>query len=155
MSVDVGAIVEGKVTGITKFGAFIDLGNGMTGLCHISEIADSYVREVGDHLQNGQAVTVKVITVDPRGKVSLSIRQAVEKPAGAPEPRNAPRQEFSRESGGYGERRSYSDNRRGPRSSGPKGFEDLLSGFMKDSDDKLRDFKKQKSNRRGNGYNNR
>ena len=75
MPVEVGTIVKGKVTGITKFGAFIEMEGGGTGLCHISEIADGYVKDVNDHLTDGQEVTVKVIG-DKGGKISLSIRQA-------------------------------------------------------------------------------
>lgn len=79
--VEIGNVVEGVVTGITNFGAFIQLPDGKTGLCHISEIADNYVKSVADYLKETQQVKVKVISVDDKGKVSLSIRQAEPKPA--------------------------------------------------------------------------
>ncbi len=74
MPVEVGAVLEGRVTGITKFGAFVDLSEGQTGLVHISEIADTYVKDINDFLQEGQEVTVKVINMKD-GKIGLSIRQ--------------------------------------------------------------------------------
>ncbi|MBO8127100.1 MAG: S1 RNA-binding domain-containing protein [Firmicutes bacterium] len=74
MPVEVGAIIEGRVSGITKFGAFVDLENGQTGLVHISEIADTYVKDIHDFLQEGQDVKVKVINMSD-GKIGLSIRQ--------------------------------------------------------------------------------
>lgn len=74
MPLEVGAILEGRVTGITKFGAFVDLPEGKTGLVHISEIADTYVKDINDFLQEGQEVKVKIINMKD-GKIGLSIRQ--------------------------------------------------------------------------------
>lgn len=74
-----GAVVEGMVQGITRFGAFIELPDGRVGLAHISEIADTYVRDVKDFLQEGQRVKVRVLNVADNGKVGLSIRQARER----------------------------------------------------------------------------
>ena len=76
MPVQVGAIVEGTVSGITNFGAFIDLEKGKTGLVHISEVADEYVKDIHDYLKNRQKVKVKVLSVESDGKISLSIKQA-------------------------------------------------------------------------------
>ena len=76
MSVTVGSILEGVVKGITVFGAFIELPEGETGLVHISEVADAYVRDVKDYLNEKDHVKVKVINVDPKGKIGLSIKQA-------------------------------------------------------------------------------
>ena len=73
MEFGVGSIVDGKVTGITKFGAFVALPEGRSGLVHISEIAYSYVNEVSDHLKEGQEVKVKVIAIKD-GKLSLSMK---------------------------------------------------------------------------------
>lgn len=87
MGLEVDSILEGKVTGITKFGAFVALPEGKSGLVHISEIANSYVTDVNEHLQLGQTVKVKVINITPEGKVNLSIKKAAPR-----EPReNAPR----------------------------------------------------------------
>jgi S1 RNA binding domain protein len=75
MSIEVGSIVEGVVTGITNFGAFIELPGGVTGLVHISEVADAYVKDVRDYLKDKEKVKVKVIAMD-KGKIGLSIKQA-------------------------------------------------------------------------------
>lgn len=73
-----GNIVEGVVQGITRFGAFIELGNGLVGLVHISEIADTYVKDINDFLHEGDRVRVKVLNVR-EGKIGLSIKQAKER----------------------------------------------------------------------------
>ena len=76
MSIEVGSKLEGKVTGITNFGAFVELPNGSTGLVHISEVADNYVKDINDHLKVGDMVEVKVMNVGADGKIGLSIRKA-------------------------------------------------------------------------------
>ena len=80
MEFGVGSVVEGKVTGLTKFGAFVSLPEGKSGLVHISEIAYTYVNEVKDHLQEGQEVKVKVIGIDDAGRINLSIKKAQDPP---------------------------------------------------------------------------
>ena len=80
MELTVGAVLDGKVKSITNFGAFISLPENKTGLVHISEVADSYVNDVSEFLKVKDTVKVKVINVDDKGKVGLSIRQAKEKP---------------------------------------------------------------------------
>ena len=94
MELVVGAIVDGKVTGITKFGAFVSLPEGRSGLVHISEIAYTYVNEVSDHLHEGQEVKVKIIGIDQSNRINLSIRQV------EPPPQRPPRQ--GRPGGGGG-----------------------------------------------------
>ena len=89
MAIEVGAKLEGKVTGITHFGAFVDLSGGVTGLVHISEIADNYVKDVKDHLKLDDVVKVKVINVDKDGKIGLSIKQAIDRPEGQHPQRSA------------------------------------------------------------------
>ena len=89
MTFEVGTILEGKVTGITKFGAFVSLPEGRSGMVHISEIASSYVKEVTDHLSMGQQVRVIVLGEDERGRISLSIKKAVEQ-----KPKEPPSQSF-------------------------------------------------------------
>jgi len=76
MPIELGSVLEGVVTGITNFGAFIELPGGETGLVHISEIAEVYVKDVHDFLKASDRVTVKVISVDPKGKIGLSMKQA-------------------------------------------------------------------------------
>ena len=80
MEFGVGSILEGKVTGITKFGAFVSLPEGKSGLVHISEIAYTYVNDVKDHLKEGQEVKVKVIGIDDNGRINLSIKKAMDPP---------------------------------------------------------------------------
>ena len=74
MELTVGAILEGKVKSITKFGAFISLPENQTGMVHISEITHAYVNDIHDHLTEGQDVKVMVIGLD-NGKINLSIRR--------------------------------------------------------------------------------
>ena len=93
MEFGVGSILEGKVTGITKFGAFVSLPEGKSGLVHISEIAYSYVNDVKDHLKEGQEVKVKVIGIDENGRINLSIKKAMDpppRPAGQGRPGGRP-----------------------------------------------------------------
>ena len=76
MDLAVGAIVEGKVTGITKFGAFVALPEGKSGMVHISEVASTFVNDIKDFLQEGQQVKVKIINIDQAGRINLSIKKA-------------------------------------------------------------------------------
>lgn len=76
MQIEVGLIYEGKVTGITKFGAFVDIGEGKSGMVHISEVANSYVKDINDVLKLGDNVRVKLVAINPEGKLSFSIKQA-------------------------------------------------------------------------------
>lgn len=131
MALEIGSIVEGKVTGITKFGAFVALPEGKSGLVHISEIANTFVNDVAEHVQMGQAVKVRVLNVTPDGKINLSIKKAVDPPARperrVSEPRPAPRAaEVMAE--------AVVD---GP--SGNKEFEDRLKKFMQESDSRIAD----------------
>ena len=105
MEFGVGSVLEGKVTGITKFGAFVSLPEGKSGLVHISEIAYSYVNDVKDHLKEGQEVKVKVIGIDENGRINLSIKKAMDpppRPAGAAaksqRPRASPKSPLPRQS---------------------------------------------------------
>ena len=135
MPVEIGKVVEGTVTGITNFGAFIQLPEGKTGLCHISEVADDYVKDISTYLKEKQKVMVKVITIDGNGKISLSIRKAKENP---PKKVNQPVQiDWQKKNGDLG-----------------LSFEDKLSKFLKDSDERQQQLKAHlKDSRRGNGFN--
>ena len=77
MQLEVGEIYEGKVTGITKFGAFVSFEGGRTGMVHISEVAPVFVNEIKDFVTEGQVVKVKVLSISEEGKVSLSIKKAL------------------------------------------------------------------------------
>jgi S1 RNA binding domain protein len=112
MEFAVGAILEGKVTGITKFGAFVALPGNKTGMVHISEIAHAYVSDISEYLTVGQEVKVKVIALDPAGKINLSIKKTVEPP-----PRQG-RSDRPQRSGDRGEREGRGDR---PQRSGNRG----------------------------------
>lgn len=144
MEFGVGSIVEGKVSGITKFGAFVTLPEGKSGLVHISEIAYSYVNDVHDYLSEGDQVKVKVIGIDDAGRINLSIKKVTEpppRPAARPAARPAPRQQSP------GRERSFTPA--APKE--PATFEDRLKQFMAASDSKLSDLRsaERRSSRRG------
>jgi len=168
MAIEVGAKLEGKVTGITHFGAFVDLSGGVTGLVHISEIADNYVKDVKDHLKIDDVVTVKVINVDKDGKIGLSIKQAIDRPEGYVPPQRErpagdrfPRQGgpgggggFPRQGGpggGGGDRFPRGGGGRGGFKSAPgkPSFEDKMSRFLKDSEERISSLKKNTEGKRG------
>ena len=87
MQLEVGAILEGKVTGITKFGAFVELEGGKTGMVHISEVAPTFVREIRDFVTEGQTVKVKVLSIGEDGKISLSMKKSGPAPSAGSPPR--------------------------------------------------------------------
>lgn len=166
MEFDVGSILEGKVTGITKFGAFVSLPGGRSGLVHISEIAYSYVNDVKDFLTEGQEVKVKVIGIDDNNRINLSIKKAMDPPPrppmaqGMPRQGGAPRQSFApRQGGGGAPRQGGGAPRQGGRPGGfrsaqpaePESFEDRLKQFMQTSDSKLSEMRylEKKNSRRG------
>ncbi|MBR1659141.1 MAG: S1 RNA-binding domain-containing protein [Oscillospiraceae bacterium] len=147
MQVEVGAILDGKVTGITNFGAFVALPGGKSGLVHISEVANTYVRDVHEFLSEQQEVRVKVIGVSPQGKISLSIKQAApapppreRRPERSAVPRPAPMRSAAQDAPGDG----YV-----PRSSGDQQFEDKLKRFMQESDGKMSGNKLFQQQRKG------
>jgi S1 RNA binding domain protein len=150
MQLEVGNIVEGKVTGITKFGAFIELPGGKTGMVHISEISNTYVKEISDHLSDNQVVKVKILSISEDGKISLSIKKCLE---AAPQP--APQQQRKPFPGGRGGGRggSVGWNPKRVDPSDKLNFEDMLANFKKTSDDKMSDLKRgtevRRSSRRG------
>ena len=149
MELEIGAIQEGKVTGITKFGAFVLLPGGKSGLVHISEIANAYVNDVNDYLKVGDAVKVKILSVNEAGKINLSIKQAqpsAPRPAYTPRPAqpaaNAPRPANTYRSAPP----------RGGEVAPPTGdasFEDKLKQFMQQSDSKINDSKLYADRRSG------
>ena len=146
MEFGVGSVLEGKVTGITKFGAFVSLPEGKSGLVHISEIAYSYVNDVKDHLKEGQEVKVKVIGIDENGRINLSIKKAMDpppRPAGQARPMGRPMGRPGGHTGG--------GFRGKPAPAEPASFEDRLKQFMAASDSKLSELRQseRRSSRRG------
>ena len=90
MQIEVGAILEGKVTSITKFGAFVELPENRTGMVHISEVSTGFVKEITDHLQENQVIKVKVIEIDQNGRINLSIKQLLDQPQQQQRPARRP-----------------------------------------------------------------
>lgn len=149
MSLEIGLIVEGKVVSITKFGAFIELPNGHTGLVHISEISSEYVKEVKDFLKKDDKIKVKIIGKNKKGKFDLSIKQAK-----LPEPvQEKPVQKKKFRSPGEGEQKS-SPGQGFSRKPGVN-FEERLAQFLKDSEERQLDLKKNTEAKRSKGRYNR
>ena len=140
MAVEIGSIVEGKVTGVKKFGAFVALPGGETGMVHISEVSNGYIEELSDVLSEGQEVKVKVMSKSPEGKIALSIKRTVEAPPRAPRPQRA-------DTGRVWQPRPSSASPQGEQS-----FEDMMSQFKSRSEEKISDLKKVTEARRGGGY---
>ncbi len=166
MAVEVGNILEGKVTGITDFGAFIDLPEGKSGMVHISEVAPTFVNKITDFLQEGQTVKVKVLSVGENGKISLSIKKAMDNQS-----KSEKNDRFDKR-----ERRDFNGNRSGKQFRGNKkfdsksrdsvssvtspgnfewqssrrnesaSFEDLMSKFKQTSEEKFSDLKRGSEN---------
>ncbi|MDR2615857.1 MAG: S1 RNA-binding domain-containing protein [Oscillospiraceae bacterium] len=157
MELEIGSVVTGKVTGITKFGAFVEVAQDRKGLVHISEIAGTYVSEVSDYLTVGQEVTVKVIGMES-GKLNLSIKAAL--PQSQEREARSPRgSDDTRSRRDFGESRrerqprddADSARERADDERKPASFEDRLQKFMKDTDNKfsgLLQFSNRKGSRR-------
>lgn len=127
MSIGVGEVMEGTVTGITNFGAFVQLPEGKSGLVHISEISHDYVEKVSDYLKKNQKVKVKVLSITGDNKISLSIRQA--------KPKSNKPSEI--------DWNSVDDKQKG------MSFEDKLNSYLKDSSEKISQMK-TRDNRKSN-----
>lgn len=148
MQIQVGDLVEGKVTGLTKFGAFVGLPENKTGMIHISEVSYTYVNDITDFLKEGQEVKCKVIGIDEKGKISLSLKKVTEQ---QPE-----KQEFQ-------QRRPAHNNNSANRKpnvwqgSGAKqtqdphdlSFEDMMTKFKQVSDEKMGDLKRATEGKNG------
>ncbi|MCL1820473.1 MAG: S1 RNA-binding domain-containing protein [Oscillospiraceae bacterium] len=119
MAIGVGDIVGGKVTGITKYAAFVALDGGKSGMVHISEISHNYVNDIREHLREEQEVTVKVIGIDETGRINLSIKKT------APPPMTRERQPMRA-------------------SAAPQTFEDKLKQFMHDSESRVSGMKSER-----------
>lgn len=146
MSIEVGSKLTGKVTGITHFGAFVELPEGATGLVHISEVADNYVKDINEFLKVGDEVLVKVMNVGDDGKIGLSIRKAQDRPA-RPESTSRPERSFhsQRPNRPHGGNRSSRPSQARPSVS----FEDKMSRFLKDSEERISTLKRQTESKRG------
>lgn len=161
MQLEVGNIYEGKVTGITKFGAFVELDAKTTGMVHISEVANTFVNEIKDHLQEGQIVKVKVLTVGEDGKISLSIKKALPREERPRQPREGNNGSNNQNRGGNrfgGDKKPSAPKSTQPEQYEPrqstlpksdnKSFEEMLSKFKLNSEEKMSDLKHIYDNRR-------
>lgn len=153
MQFEEGAIVSGKVTGLTDFGAFVELEGGKTGMIHISEVASNYVKDIREHVSVGQEVKAKIISISPEGKISLSIRKLNDQPKEKEQRPQRPQKP-------RGERRP-ANVWNGQKSSAPpagekQSFEDMMARFKQISDEKMTDLKRASDSKRGSaGYSRR
>lgn len=136
MQLTVGDIYDGKVSGITSFGVFVDLPEGKTGMVHISEVAGTYVKEIKDFVSVGQTVKVMVLAISPEGKIGLSMKRAVEKKPATPPKKMC----------GAGQVDSFEFR---PKQETDMSFEDMMNKFKRSSDEKMGDLKKVIDARRG------
>ena len=150
MQLSVGTVVEGKVSKITNFGAFINIDGGGSGMVHISEVANTYVKDINEHLQVGDSVKAKVVAINENHKIALSIKALL-----PPEPK--PQQNRSRD--GQRENRDSRGSRgnntyiyQPPKPYTPAtgdAFEDMMARFKRTSDDKMSDLSRVMDTRRG------
>ncbi|MBR6554932.1 MAG: S1 RNA-binding domain-containing protein [Clostridia bacterium] len=146
MELEIGAIYEGKVTGITKFGAFVQLPGGKSGMVHISEIANSYVDDISKFLKDGQQVQVKLIGIDQANRINLSIKKALpqeERPQQQDRPQRAPRP--YRPAAGKPQAPAAPAVPLTPEEE----FENKLKAFMQSSESRMSDVRSQKDRRSG------
>lgn len=141
--VSVGSILDGKILSIMPFGAFVSIGSNQSGLVHISEVSNEYVKDINEHLKKGDSVKVKVIKIDDSGRISLSIKQAIEKTKPVKN-----KQTSAKENGPV--RPADVDLFKKPETD--LSFEDKLSKFKQDSDEKIQALKKNADSKRSGGY---
>ena len=134
MELAVGQIVEGKITGITAFGVFVDIGEGKSGLVHISEVSRTYVNDLNEFVKIGDVVKAKVLNIGDDGKISLSMKKALE-----PEKRE-PRERRERKPAANIVDSSYVWT---PKKTESASFEEMMSRFKQPSDEKFSDLKKK------------
>lgn len=138
MALEIGSIVEGKVTSVMPFGAFVSLPENKSGLVHISEITKEYINDINDYIKQGDNVKVKVIGTDKSGRINLSIKKAVsEKRAKTAEPSGPIRP---------------ADIDWSAKPDEDLSFEDKLSRFKKDADEKMLALKRSNESKRSGGY---
>ena len=137
---EVGAITEGKITSLTSFGAFVSLPDNKSGMVHISEVSDSFVKDIKEFLKVGDSVKVKVIGISEEGKISLSIRKAQE-PKEKPQPRQNRSDRAPRPNVWQGQAKQKKE---------AMSFEDMMAHFKQVSDEKMTDLKHAGESRRGN-----
>lgn len=153
MQVEEGKILTGKVTGVTNFGAFVELYGGVTGLVHISEISTAYVKDINDHVKVGDSVDVKVLAPDKKGKIGLSIKQVMQERGEAAPARQSrfekkPRTPKLPETDLHAQPMEFEWGRS---FDSDMSFEDKLNKFKQASDEKMHDIKRNMESKRGRG----
>lgn len=143
MAIEIGSIVEGEVSGIMAFGAFVTLKDNKVGLVHISEVSSTYVSDIKEHLKVGDHVKVKVIKIDDNGKISLSIKKAIDKPAEQKQKQNAPKKNTPIRP---------ADIDWGAKSTEGMSLDDMINKFKQDSDEKMLALKRSNESKRSGGY---
>ncbi len=136
MELSVGQIVEGKITGITNFGVFLDIGEGKSGLVHISEVARSYVSDINEFVKVGDVVKAKVLTIGEDGKIALSIKKALE-------PEKSEERRERRERRNTPPPKPDGSYTWMPKKQEPASFEEMMSRFKQTSDEKFSDLKRK------------
>ena len=159
MQIEQGSVVKGKVTGLTDFGAFVEIEGGKTGMVHISEVSTTYVKDIKDHLQIDQEISAMVISVSPEGKIALSIKKLA-----APQEQQQPRRP-RQNNGERFERKPQASATKKPatnvvdhvvqETSGNQSFEDMMAKFKQISDEKMTDLKRSSDSKRSGGYSRR
>ena len=142
MAIEVGNVLEGRVTGVKPFGAFVALPEGRTGMVHISEVSNEYVQDIHTVLHEGDSVKVQVINVAPDGKIALSIKRLLPPPARPARNDRGPAREAAP--------RVWQP--KAPARSDNLSFEDMMSRFKSQSEEKMADLDHETNNRRGGGY---
>lgn len=141
MQLQVGEIVEGKVTGIKNYGAFVELGDGKSGMVFISEISNTYVNDINDYLKLGDTVKAMVTNIGEDGKISLSIKRTLPKEEsprgrqGGPRSERRPRTAPSKPDGSY----IWTPTVREESGS----LDDMINRFKASSDEKFSDLKRR------------
>ena len=136
MQLTVGEIIEGRITGITNFGLFLDLGNGKSGMVHISEVARNYISDINEHFKVNDTVKAKILNIGDDGKISLSIKRALEPEKTQERPRKELRTyEQTKPDGSY----TWM-----PKKNEPASFEEMMNRFKQTSDEKFADLKRKK-----------
>lgn len=136
MQIEVGQIVEGKITGITNFGVFVDLGDNKSGMVHISEVARSYVTDIKEFVKENDTVKMKVLSVGDDGKISLSIKRAQEEP-------KKERFEKRQNNSSHEQPKIDSSYTWTPKKQEPASFEEMMNRFKQTSDEKFSDLKRK------------
>ena len=165
MAIEVGNVFEGRVTGVKPFGAFVALPEGRVGMVHISEVSNEFVQDIAAVLHDGDTVKVQVINVAPDGKIALSIKRLLPPPPRQPREGRGPRPGAPRDGGRSGAPRGAGRSPRQPRDAAPRvwqpkaparsdnlSFEDMMSRFKSQSEEKMADLDHETSNRRPGGY---